>query len=249
MQFVPLSPQQHADLRFTADQSFLPMRSEMMVPLAATECARVAREGTLVKAKDRDQVFLLAGLDLGQCRYITETGHWLGRYVPAVMRHYPFRLADLGGQSYQVQIDLLAPHWAAPGGEPLFLDDGSHAPTMVRVREVLTKVQQDMMRSQLIVRQLDEAGLWTSQNLIFGEGEAKSAITGLQIIDVKKLGALSGDVLTQLHRNGALALAFTQVSSMSNLRDGLLAESLRDHKPVKDFDFGGLDDIDWGRLQ
>jgi hypothetical protein len=251
MDFVSLSPQQHSGLRYTPDQSFLPLRTEMMVPLAASECARVAREGTLVKLKDRDQVVLLAGLDLGQCQYISESGHWRARYVPAALRHYPFRLVDVGAQNFQVQIDLKAPHWAAPGGAPLFLPDGEHAPLLERVREVLVKVQQDLMRTQHLARQLDEAGLWMTQHLTFGQGEAKSAITGLQVIDIKKLAALGPEPLALLHRSGALALAYAQAHSMSNLQDGVLAESLR-HAPATpnpDFDFEGLDDIDWGRLQ
>lgn len=249
MHFVPLRPQQHADLRLTPDQSFLPLRTEMLVPLAASECTRVAREGTLVKPADREQIYLLAGLDLDQCCYINDTGHWLGRYVPAVLRHYPFRLANLGDEEFQVQIDPNAPHWAAAGGEPLFLPNGEPAPTMERVREVLTRVQQDMMRAQHVVGLLSQAGLWTTQHLIFGEGESKSAISGLQVIDTQKLGALPEAQLVQLHRAGALAIAFAQVSSMSNLQDGVLAASLRNKPPAAELDFGGLANIDWGRLQ
>lgn len=249
MKFVALNSIDHRDLRFTPNQSYSPLRQQMLVPLAASECARMAREGTLVKPSEQPQMCLLAGLDLGQCQYINDTGHWLGRTPPAMFRLYPFRLADLGEQNYQVQIDLQAPHWSADGGEPLFTPDGEHAPLMEKVRTALTRVQQDLMKTQQLTQQLDEAGLWMTQNLIYGKGGAKSAVTGLQIIDVQKLGALPAETLLKLHRSGALALAFAQANSLSNLRDGVLAQAVGRNPGNDPFDALDLDGIDWGRLQ
>lgn len=250
MNFVALNAAQHRDLRFTADLGYTALSDKMLVPLAAGEVSRVAREGVLVKPKDQHRIFLLAGIKKGKCAYITDSGHWQGRYVPAMLRQYPFRLADGGDQRYEVQFDADAPHWTAPGGEPLFTEDGTPAPLLERLQKVLVAVQQDLLRTQVLTRRLDEAGLWKTEHLTYGSDDHKAAVTGIELIDAQRLAALTPDVLHALHASGALAMAFAVMMARNNLSDGVLAQHVDSGKAGNSMQqLFNLDDVDWGRLQ
>src|SRR5690606_3825208 len=91
----PLSSEQHRGLRLNPQQPFHFASSEVLIPLVAGEAAMAAREYVIVFGKSPDNVLqALVGVEPGKNLYVSDTGHWMARYVPAHVRRYPFQLAQ-----------------------------------------------------------------------------------------------------------------------------------------------------------
>lgn len=246
-----LHPETHRALRFTPGQPYDFAREAMLLPLAASELAQAAREMPIVFPKKENAPQALVGLEPGRNLHVQDSGHWKGRYVPACLRAYPFRLAKLGEaesemkQQFAVQIDRAARHFETPDGEPLIGDDGGPAPLLKQAQKALMTLYRDSYRAEQQVALLDEHGLLVAQHILVNSGsDNERALTGFRVVDGKALAALNGDALVELRNAGALTMAYAQLLSLTNLKDGLLAQSARASAETPDIDalFDGGDD-------
>ena len=74
-----------------------------------------------------------------------------------------------------------------------------------------TQVALDALKKSDILEQV------TLQRRSAKEGEAKN-YTGFYVVNEKKLMALSDEQIVQMHRSGALGLAYAQMMSMRNIK-------------------------------
>lgn len=234
-----LNTQQHRQLRFTPSQPYHFADSEMLIPIVASEAFVVAREYTIVfSLAGQTNVYALTGVDQGVNAYVAPSGHWLGRYVPAHVRRYPFILSEApngngnGERHFVMQFDQDAPHMNLPDGAPLFTDEGEAAPMLQQVQEILLNLQKDFDYTQTLVAQLDAAGVLVEDGLRVQPKQAddkQTVLQGFRLVDVKALGQLEADKLAQLRDSGALALAYAHLLSLTNLRDGVLTAPKGSH--------------------
>ena len=126
---IPLSAETHRDLRFSPDQPFDFARELVFIPLTAAELFKVARETVIVFPIQRGVPQALVAFEAGCNVYIDDAGHWMGRYVPAHLRRYPFVLGEIpttpeereeNGRRFGLQVDAGAPHLNKPDGIRLF---------------------------------------------------------------------------------------------------------------------------------
>lgn len=112
-----LNPETHKSLRFSRDQPYDFASKTMLLPLAASEMAQAAREMPIVFPQGEGAPQALVGLEPSRNLHVQDGGYWKGRYVPACLRAYPFRLAKTGEaeneaeQQFMVQIDRDARHF------------------------------------------------------------------------------------------------------------------------------------------
>lgn len=223
----------HRDLRFSRDQPYGFARGEMLVPLAASELHRVAREMPIVFPNGQGVPQALVGLEPGRNLHVQSSGHWKGRYVPAYLKSYPFRLAEQGAaetgeKTFVVQIDRAAPHFDTLNGEPLIDDQGGPAPLLKQAQNALTTLYRDTRRAEQQVAMLDEHGLLMAQHIIINRGsEQERALTGFRVVDDKALAALSDKALASLRDAGVLRMIYAHQLSLTNLEDGLLAHEAK----------------------
>ncbi|MGM0986216.1 MAG: SapC family protein [Pseudomonadota bacterium] len=246
-----LNPEAHRGLRFSRNQPFDFAREAMLLPLAASELAQAAREMPIVFPKGEGAPQALVGLEPGHNLHVKETGHWQGRYVPACLKAYPFRLARYGeaeneaDQQFVVQIDRAARHFDTPDGERLIDDQGGPAPLVKQAQKALMTLLRETRRAEQQVAQLDAHGLLADQHVLINRGtEQERALTGFRVVDVKALAALEGEALATLRDSGALALLYAHRLSLTNLKDGLLAHTASAAAETPDIDalFGDGDD-------
>ena len=260
----PLDTVQHRQLRFDTRQRYQYAAQEMAIPLVASELAMAAREYPIVFSTLPGQTpSALVGWQQGSNAHVRADGRWLGRYVPAHVRRYPFQLvgtphdeaaptdAATGTRQLLVAIDADAPQLGIEAGERLFDDDGQPTPVLAQVQKVLGNLQADMRRTQALSQQLEDAGLLQAQSLRLRlHGGRTAQLNGLRVINAAALAKLSAEQLQQLNRSGALQMAYAQLASMTNLEDGLLAVAGQQAAEVQisdnALDFSG---IDWSRLQ
>ncbi|NEV61119.1 SapC family protein [Thiorhodococcus minor] len=230
----PLDRDQHRCLRLAPNQPFLHAAKEMLVSVVAAEASQIAREYVIVfPGGESGLPAALLGAQEGVNAYVNEQGQWVGRYIPAVVRRYPFQLLSRGpvdegkaGETrFAILIDESAPHLAETAGERLFTDAGEPTATLLRVQQVLTALEQERVRTNALVSQLDQQGLLVDRVVkIQPSGQDVRQVSGLRVIDPKRLNGLTADALKALHTTGALELAYAHLLSLSNLRDGWLAK-------------------------
>ncbi|MGO3783482.1 MAG: SapC family protein [Vreelandella alkaliphila] len=238
-QLTPLQPREHQQLRFNPRQPYDFAKEQMLIPVVAAETARIAREMPIVFPLSGGLPQALVGVNHGQNMHVKEdTGHWIGRYIPAHIRRYPFMLAAVPGtegsgseQQYVIQFDAEASHLERPDGLALFDDQGHATETLQQIQKVLTNLERENHRTLGLVAELEAAGLLAERQIYVGEeGKGGKRLAGIRLVDEKALAALDGDTLAKLRTSGALALVYAHLLSLNNLRDGLLAQMTRaDH--------------------
>lgn len=273
-----LSRSRHAHLRLKAHPGFAYAASQWLVPLVHHEVPMIAREIPVVfSGGDGAMPMALLGAGPGSNMHVNDKGQWVGRYIPAHIRRYPFILGELpalpqseqavaagdaasGGVRHVVQFAADAPHLAGPEGAPLVTDAGP-TPELERVMGLLQVLQKDFERTRALVRQLDELSLLSVKRLTVSPKKADPVeIKGLRLVDPQAFAALSGEALKALRDTGALALVHAHFFSLTNLRDGLIGmqgarlDGAAAAKPVvkagmlpADTDLN-FDDIDWSKF-
>lgn len=152
---------------------------------------------------------------------------WDATYVPAMQRVGPFLVGqpkpapgqDLPPEAEaMILVDPAHPRISTSEGEPLFLTHGGQGPVLTHVTEVLQQIYAGEQVSDAMFAAFYDAGLLVPVEINVAVNDATSyLLKDLFTVSREVLHALSGAQLTSLNQAGFLALAFSVVSSMSNL--------------------------------
>lgn len=151
--------------------------------------------------------------------YVDPDGRWLGSYIPAAIRGYPFRLVKVQEREDSILcIDEESGVLVEAGqGEPFF-DDASEASQPLKdVLNLLTQVDLNRVVTQAAVDALQTAGVIQPWPINLQQDDQVVAVEGLFRIDEAAMNALPDDEFLKLRRVGAFALAFAQLLSMNQL--------------------------------
>jgi len=95
-QLTPITRQNHSDKSWTRFSSYSFASKSSIASLVSAEIAKaLAGRLPLAFVKEQDRYFLVAVLSFapGTNLFVARDGKWLGEYIPAVFRSYPFMLA------------------------------------------------------------------------------------------------------------------------------------------------------------
>lgn len=248
-QLTILDAEQHASLRFSANQPYDFAREQVLVPVVSSEITRVAREMPVVFPLGSEVPQALAGMPPGVNVHVQDSGHWRGRYIPAHIRRYPFMLAPLPKQQetdeqrYAMQFDAAARHFESAEGQPLLDAQGRPTALLRKIQQVLVSLMHDHAHTARLVAELDLHGLLKEKDVTLGQGDSAQSISGVRIVNESVLRSLEPQALAELRDSGALALAYAHVLSLSNLDDGIITRLGAAAKATPDIDelFGGDD--------
>ena len=214
-----LDTDKHKDLRFTQARDFGFSAGLASAPLSASEVVEAAKCFPVVFPTEGPLLPLaMLSVQEGVNSFVDAGGKWLGSYVPAHVRRYPFILGNTDTpDNYTIMLDPKAPHFTDPGGEALFADDGERGPTLNKVVEFLSAFQQEITATEQLLKPLDEAGILTVQRLELADFEGKTAtIEGVRAIDREKLFALDDAVLAGWVRDGMMNMIDAHLASLNN---------------------------------
>ena len=156
------------------------------------------------------------GLQQGK-NLCTDANGWRTRYVPAVLRLYPFALARVGPSEMVVCFDEA---WAGFGsqGEALFNADGEPSEFTLKVQQQLEAFEQEVERTRLAGAVLVEKGLLRDMRFdaTLPDG-SKLTVDGFLTVDEEKLGKLSDAEMVALNRNGLMGLIHAHQISLGNM--------------------------------
>jgi hypothetical protein len=142
---------------------------------------------------------------------------WRVRYVPAMMRLYPFAMARADGEQLVMCFD---DEWSGFGeqGEALFDEQGEPTELVKQVQERLEGYEADVERTRMACRMLMDKGLLREMrfNAKLPDG-SDLGVDGFQTVDEDKLKALPDADLVAFQRNGLLALIHAHLISLTNM--------------------------------
>lgn len=227
-QWIALSRTQHADHFYLPRQGYTFAVNQAVAPVLLAELPKLLPHYALgfIQQEAGYQAVALLSLDGQNNLYLHSDGRWLGNYVPASLRGYPFTLANTEDGQKALCVDQA--HLSLEQGEPLFDEEGNLTATVQRAVEFLNHCEQNRDQTQRSVNALVEAGVieqWPLK-LDRGEGQEPISVNGLFRVDEKALNALEADAYAQL-RGGPMALAHAQLFSMSQLNQ--LSERAKFH--------------------
>ena len=225
---VALNKEAHQDLKLGPNEvGFKFAKQTNSVLLSGMEFVHAAKEYPIifVKAGKRHVPVALLGFRNDENLFVDENGKWDAKYIPAFVRRYPFVLAEApegskkaSEQKLVVCIDETFPGLNREKGKPLFQEDGEPTELLENAIKFLQEFQNHYQRTEIFVNRLNDLELLTefTASTELADGE-KIALSGLMVIDEKKLMALDKKKVVELFRSGEMGWIYAHLLSLSNL--------------------------------
>lgn len=194
----------------------------VICPLSAQELAHALLDMPIAFIKTDDRFSIVAVLGLLQDRnlFVDEAGNWLGRYVPAHYRSYPFVLALNSSAEDQLVFCIDEDSGLiseTDENEPFFDSDESLSTRLKAILELLEALHNNHLVTNLICSKLFEKGLLQPWQLEIKSGSDSQQIEGLFTVNETALNALAPDDFLELRELGALPVAYCQLLSVQNV--------------------------------
>ncbi|SOD98753.1 SapC family protein [Caenispirillum bisanense] len=240
---VALGREAHAGHRLAASQSFAFAAALPVVGLVGSELARAAVAMPVAFAPDgaeddgapRFTPVAVMGVRQGQNLFVAPDGRWLGEYVPALLRRYPFALVRPDGAEQDARIlavDEGSGRLTTDGtGIPLFDEAGGLSEHLQRVVGFLQQLEANGVVTAAACATLAAHGVIVPWELsVQGADGAQQPVGGLYRVDEAALNALPDDAFLELRRSGALVVAQLQLVSMQRI--SVLSHLARVHEQI-----------------
>jgi hypothetical protein len=158
----------------------------------------------------------------GRNLFVAPSGQWLGSYVPAALRTYPFRLGRGQGSSQVVFCVDEDSGWvvdvgATDGVARFFEKDSSPSAAARALFGFLQQIEQNRATTEVAVTGLAEAGVIQPWRLQVNDGSQRVEVKGLYRVDAAALAALDDETFLKLRKSSALMLAHSQLISMQTI--------------------------------
>lgn len=222
---VGLNKKNHQNLKICQDdRDYSFARFTNSVILAGAEFASAAKEYPICFTKTNDDKVVptaVLGIREKENLFITSDNQWDGKYLPAFVRRYPFVLSQTADESeLSVCIDESYAGFSSDVGKPLFDENGNNTPLLQETIDFLSEYQNHYQRTELFVRQLMAMDLLQSldANIKIVDGR-QFVLSGLLVVDEKKLMGLTDAKVLALFRTGELAWIYAHLISLGNFAD------------------------------
>ena len=152
---------------------------------------------------------------------IAEDGAWLGSYIPAYIRRYPFILvnADEQANSFAVCIDESYSGFNTGGeGDRLISDNGEHGEILANSVKFLEEFYKHIQVTSTFCQVIADAGLVESMQANFSMKSGSTfSLAGLYCVPRNKIKALSAEQLNLFVDRDYLDLLYLYIYSLSNM--------------------------------
>ncbi len=219
---IALNRDTHRGFRLRPAADFVYAARLHMAPLCATEFFAASREFPTVFARsDAGVTFPIAvlGLREGQNLYVDAQGRWLGRYVPASVRSYPFGFVEAADERLQVLVDRdFAGFGPDVEGVRLFDESGEPGPELADKIRFLQAHRNELEQTRVFVAELKRLDLLMERTIeLSQDGRQVASLRGLWVVDEARLNPLPDADLLGLARLGYLKLITAHLLSIGNL--------------------------------
>ena len=192
------------------------------IPLVGAELgkAALAMPIGLIKIEAGYQLVAITSLQPGTNLYVAPDGKWLGGYIPAALRGYPFQLAQQEGAGEFILCinegsGLVVEN--TEDGNPFFDDQDQPTQGIKDILNFLTQIKASRDVTEGAVNALADAGLIMPWKINLKQGEKVVPVKGLFRIDEAALNKIDDEDFLAVRKAGGLALAYAQLLSMNQL--------------------------------
>ncbi|WP_413171465.1 SapC family protein [Anabaena azotica] len=232
----PVSPQRYKDwsVKTGTDYSFAQYLNSM--PLMSVEFPAASTEYPIVFTGTEQEIIpaIILGVKSQENLYVTNTGKWEAKYIPAFVRRYPFVFSSSdNGETFTLCIDEEFEGCNQEGrGERLFDSEGEQTQYLGNILEFLKEYQIQFQRTQTFCKKLKDLNLLEPMQAQFklGAGEQLS-LTGFMGVSREQLKKLSGEQLANLMQTDELDLIYLHLHSMAHF--STLAEKVSSSEAPK----------------
>lgn len=227
--YLPISKEHHQGQGWRKYGSYAFAAKDTAVPLLLEELSHALP--TLPMAFRRPQedgpfeLVALFSLHPELNLFVHPEGRWLGGYVPAYYRGYPFRLIPAEASDrlllcFDTESGLLADEPDADD-TPFFGPDGNPSPLVQQVLVFLEKYEKNRIATQQAVDELAQYGLIKPWELkVADSADSEPAPRdGLYRVDEAALRSMPSEILEKLQRNNAMHLAYAQLFSQHRMNN------------------------------
>jgi hypothetical protein len=240
---VPVSSERHRNWSVRTGDNYAYASKTNAVPLMAVEFPVAAMEYAIVFTGSDQAIVpaVIMGLRNDENVFLSPTGEWQAKYIPAYVRRYPFVFSTADeGKNFTLCIDEQFSGCNQQGrGERLFDADGKRTQYLESVLEFVRQYQLHFQRTLVFCKKLDELNLLEPMqaDMTLGDGQ-KISLAGFRAVNRDKLKALPGAQLEDLAKSDELELIFIHLQSMRNfpamgerMRDAIVADERVAPKP------------------
>lgn len=229
MSIQAVSRSRHGALRWRRYTDYRFAAGTALAPLAAAEIAQASLAFPLafVERGGHWSLNVVLGLLPGHNLFVGPDGAWLGGYVPASFRGYPFLIGVQADGAPTFCVDegsgLVTD---ASEGEDFFDAEGQLSPLAGQVLAFLRGTAESEDLAGHACDRLAAAGALEPWPITIQTDAGPQALTGLHRTSEAALAAMEAGAFAALRAGGSLALAYAQALSTANLpRLGQLAQA------------------------
>ncbi len=222
VKLVVVDREKHAGKGWRQPTGYAYAATQAVIPLLGAEfaSAALAMPIAFVEQAGRYMAVGVMSPTPGRNLFIGPSGQWLGGYVPASLRGYPFLLLRAeGGEKMILCVDedsgLIVD--ADADTQKFFEEDGAPSAAVTATVNFLQQLEHSRVVADLAVATLAEAGLFAPWPLTVVVDNQPQEVKGLHRVDEAKLAALDDEAFLKLRKSGALPLAYMQLLSMGQV--------------------------------
>lgn len=216
-----LDKEKHAELKINPMEDLNFARGNTFLPVVAAEAALVGAAFPIVFTADENPS-LVTLVSLGQDNLaVNADGKWITKYVPSVLRKYPFALAGTKENPEQkvILIDEDSGLFSKSKGKQLFKKSGEQSDTLKHAINFLTNHENQMVVTKNVAKVIADSGILEDREISVGEGDEKKVlVNGFKVVDREKLNGLSDDILADWVRKGIITLIDAHLKSLDNIQ-------------------------------
>jgi hypothetical protein len=229
MTIHPITLSQFANKRFLRTKHYRFAAKEAVAALVAQEFPKAALSLPIgfVAAGEGFAPVAVLGLQSGKNLFVSQDGRWLGGYIPAAFRGFPFMLARADDERQVLCIHDEHGSISETEGEFFFGEDEQPTQPVKDILAFLNQVASDRVNTLKIIAVMQKHKLiapWPIK--IHNADQQEQSINGLFRVDETVLNKLPDEALLEIYHSGAMPLIYSQLLSMQHLpKLGKLAQA------------------------
>ena len=210
-----------------------------IIPLLINESGLASRHYPLVflpppNGAEQPVLAAMVGIGDGVNRYVDDQGRWRAdTYIPAWVRRYPFLLVKNQDNDDSVLALDTQVGWLEESGGETFVDEKAQ-PTarLERIIAFQQEFQRVAVRTEAIVRAINEAGLLEEGNIHLnltddnGQPQQIPDVKGFMVVNETRVHELSDEKILQLHKADAFGLIYIHLNSLHSFDNVLRVPEL-----------------------
>ncbi|SFR60732.1 SapC family protein [Thiomicrospira sp. ALE5] len=217
-----LNSEVHQNFCLQPSQSFHFAADTHLIKVMLPEFVQVSPQAPILFIEQsNDEGFIpvmLMGLNHGENIFVNNHGDWIGGYIPALIRRYPFSLVKSGDDNklvvcFDESSGRLSATSQDEGAQALFID-GQPSDTLISVQNFLGEINIIESNTDSFVADLVAKNLLKPIDINYNESESNKTIRGAFVINEERLNNLPNETFIDFKNKGYLVAIYAHLISL-----------------------------------